>query len=274
MNWLLNIIIMASIYIFGFSSLGILIFLHGCLTTFTKYHIISLLMNSTINMFGFAGLLWIKFCILTFVLIKNYSAIQNQYRTLKSNTLLPEQMNLELINTNIRIIDTCIVINNNIKNYYLTKIYNEPLYDDINYGITKINDCLTNCMNIIYNNVYLLFNLTKNISCLNRFYTKIYEYYEDAIMMYDIWQKQNEKKKESEKDNKMSLEDKKKLLNNMFSSVDTMFKNFPIEQKEMQSNPFNMINNQIMNDLQSLIGTKIGDLPDKKINLKVKSKKN
>jgi hypothetical protein len=60
----------------------------------------------------------------------------------------------------------------------------------------------------------------------------------------------------------------------MFSSVDTMFKNFPIEQKEMQSNPFNMINNQIMNDLQSLIGTKIGDLPDKKINLKVKSKKN
>ena len=78
-SWGLGLLLFFVYLIFGKISLILGLLLNGFITTFTRYHILGIMLSLTIMAFGFFELLWIKLMFLGITIIKNYDVLISGY---------------------------------------------------------------------------------------------------------------------------------------------------------------------------------------------------
>lgn len=82
-SWGLGLLLFFVYLIFGKISLVLALLLNGFTTTFTRYHILGIMLSLTVMAFSFFELLWIKLMFLGITIIKNYDILISGYGLVK-----------------------------------------------------------------------------------------------------------------------------------------------------------------------------------------------
>lgn len=222
-NWVLSSMLLFFYLLIGNISIMLTILMNGFMTSFTRYHILGILLYFTYIFFSFIELVWIKLLFVSIMIIKNYDFVRNGYKLLKrmlknliqmskmENTL--NDMNKFMINesgesteiTKLNDISTYICIKdkldwvemkfNNMNNKYISfktktnnyfNIINESvLVSDIKLLSKNINKYANYCFDYVLDNIAFVIELSSNLPFVGKIILHCKSYYNSGNKIYD-----------------------------------------------------------------------------------------
>jgi len=304
-NWIAGALCLFMFYISGLNLLSLFVLFDGIYNTFTKWHIISILVSLTTLLFGTFGIFWFSMCLGMLAVVNNWEKIRMFFELIKKSVSLASKMSsissepemtkdikaLESINSKIVWITQKYEI---IMTHYDQKIKNRIVkYTNVciesaqwKYFMNCVEWCnlfISSVFDTMGRNAVLLYSVLQNVYIVKIIKSKYDDWCEMGRFTYDLVYSDSNGSDtvthdvttgekllfETNPMTNMSIENQTQMANDFLNTLATMMNEVPIDISKNNTTNFD----NMFVDFQNMLGCEIGDLTEKKISLRQKNKK-